>query len=918
MAKMKKILSLVLALCMCCSLFAVQAFADGEEGDIPSPPANTDAPVDYVAQIGSEKFVTLGAAVDYANNMTEIAELTTLADGVEIQLLKDFDFDSASALTISNDITISGAYTISRGSYTGTMFSVAAGASLTLTDVTLDGSNNWTFREAEFMVFVENGTKCPANSYYATAEEGAPVATAPMIVVNGTATLGNGATIQNNAGETLFKVNSGAVLETLDGSVITHNTRNGSHVVAEVLKGGTWNIQGGEISNTVGRGHGIVAEVKVGGEIYMNGGEIFESYGSDTNGSVFYIHGYMELNDGELHDNYALYSPANSNNGAIYVYYDGKFVMNGGKLYDNYGSQPSGIISNCNDANAEPNTILNGGTVINGISGTNSKGHDVAMVNPVHVTGNMIVGESRFYNDVIVDEGATFDAEDVYFHGWIVSEIGTQDYTGGGTIDADVTLYAGAEVVHHEGTWNGFVTVDAVGTGTTLTVKDGAVINGEQVRVLNSVSSGDYLNGEEAAAAQAAAYVEEDGANVEVPVLYYHRLTDAQKSAIVVTYDYNGGLDAQGWSGCQLTTAEEAAMADPQPTKPGYVLAGWVYASELDPESLSMAGTEDYNGEAIGKTTRLIAQWELDIPTYSVSWIDGSKTLQYVDGLESGDDIPADPADPTRAQVGNTAYRFIGWTLTEGTEGADGTIGSSDLVYKADYSAITLKPEIKDEEDNKDDEEDDDLVDIPDDNTPLAPVPEVFTDDHYAYVIGYPDGTVRPSANITRAEVATIFFRLLDDEVRAQFMTTENEFTDIADGAWYNTAISTMAAMGIVNGYEDGSFQPNKNITRAEFAAIAARFDLEANAEGNPFTDIAGHWAESEICKAANNGWVKGYEDGSFQPNEFISRAEAMTMLGRLLERGYEVPELSFTDSDSIPRWSAEHVSILSSIGVLT
>lgn len=150
-------------------------------------------------------------------------------------------------------------------------------------------------------------------------------------------------------------------------------------------------------------------------------------------------------------------------------------------------------------------------------------------------------------------------------------------------------------------------------------------------------------------------------------------------------------------------------------------------------------------------------------------------------------------------------------------------------------------------------------------NTKSA-VPGVFSDDHYAYIIGYSDGTVRPGANITCAEVATIFFRLLDDPVRDRYMTTENNYSDVEEGMWFNTAVSTMSAMGILSGYPDGSFHPNSNITRAEFAVIAARFDEVGNTAQSSLSDIYGHWAYKEINTAAGNGWVLGYENGTFMP----------------------------------------------------
>ena len=158
-------------------------------------------------------------------------------------------------------------------------------------------------------------------------------------------------------------------------------------------------------------------------------------------------------------------------------------------------------------------------------------------------------------------------------------------------------------------------------------------------------------------------------------------------------------------------------------------------------------------------------------------------------------------------------------------------------------------------------------------------------DDHYAYIQGYADGTVRPNANITRAQVATIFFRLLDEDVRSDYLTTYNPFPDVNADYWANTAISTMASLGVINGRNSGLFDPDAYITRAEFAAICARFD-DSDASGfDSFTDTFGHWAEEEIGRAAALGWIQGYDDGTFRPNQYITRAQAVTMINRVLCR---------------------------------
>ena len=167
--------------------------------------------------------------------------------------------------------------------------------------------------------------------------------------------------------------------------------------------------------------------------------------------------------------------------------------------------------------------------------------------------------------------------------------------------------------------------------------------------------------------------------------------------------------------------------------------------------------------------------------------------------------------------------------------------------------------------------------------------------DHYAYIVGYEDGTIRPNGHITRAEAATVFFRLLTDKARDANLTDRSPYPDVSAGAWYNKAIATLSRMGILSGYEDGSFRPNATVTRAEFAAMAARFDTEAKPVDTPFTDLTGCWAADEIAKAYGKGWVNGYGDNTFRPNGPITRAEAVTLINRVLRR---LPE---TDKDLLP-----------------
>ena len=192
---------------------------------------------------------------------------------------------------------------------------------------------------------------------------------------------------------------------------------------------------------------------------------------------------------------------------------------------------------------------------------------------------------------------------------------------------------------------------------------------------------------------------------------------------------------------------------------------------------------------------------------------------------------------------------------------------------------------------------------------------------HYGYIIGYPvdyytgkpttDQTkkpVRPEGKITRAEVATIYFRMLTDENRAANWNQVSGFSDVKSSAWYNNAISTLTKAGILKGYEDGTFQPNGYITRAEFATIAIRFFSGVYEGEDLFPDIKGHWAEDYINNAANKGLVKGYEDGTFGPDRYITRAEAVTLVNRTLNRhphndGLHQDMLRWPDNMDTSKW---------------
>ena len=244
---------------------------------------------------------------------------------------------------------------------------------------------------------------------------------------------------------------------------------------------------------------------------------------------------------------------------------------------------------------------------------------------------------------------------------------------------------------------------------------------------------------------------------------------------------------------------------------------------------------------------------ETNYGTYGVTDLDGD---QIVDGTENTTNTPVDAA----LALYTNESAILTPKNSNGEKGVDEDFPKPSVSYTISRPYHPSTP----------------TIEIPD--------KDLNTDDHFAYIIGYPDGTVQPNGQITRAEATTIFFRLLTDESREANLTRTNRYADVAADAWYNTAVSTMTKAGIVDGYPDGTFRPDAPITRAEMAKIISLFAKLDKSESR-FSDIAGHWAEAYIRLAAGNGWIEGYPDGTFGPQRNITRAETATMINRVLDR---------------------------------
>lgn len=246
---------------------------------------------------------------------------------------------------------------------------------------------------------------------------------------------------------------------------------------------------------------------------------------------------------------------------------------------------------------------------------------------------------------------------------------------------------------------------------------------------------------------------------------------------------------------------------------------------------------------------------------YSVTYQDyNNDILAYFPNVLANSDTPTID-NPSR-----NGYTFIGWSP------AVTHLVTADAVYIAQYIKNSSGSHTPKDDDN---------------DTPLTPIPDTLNGkDHFAYVQGYPDNTVRPENNITRAETATMLYRLLTPTWRDVYFTDRNDFTDVTQNLWYNKAVSSMTNGEFIIGYPDNTFKGNNKITRAEFVTIMVRFLNEETTQKNPFTDIDNHWAKDYIITAAGAGWIDGYPDATFNPNKPITRAEVMKIINSVLHRG--------------------------------
>ena len=578
---------------------------------------------------------------------------------------------------------------------------------------------------------------------------------------------------------------------------------------------------------------------------------------------------------------------------------------------------------------------LSGNVVVNGtweqlfINSSRAAAYDVT------IAGTIAVGKSGKY----IGHGSTHVAGDVNSCGMMAlmkpSEFGG-NYAGTNAelrLPAVVTNYTAADIP---------LKIGGLSTGTT-TVN---TVDPADWQTLKKPALGDnYILSEKNTDSPAQNVFVLGNADAVEDGWFLKRMADADGSnnyymwqvanGIRVIFDKNGGdTEASPRIMSQEKVAGSANHFDlptTNPTRSGYIFTGWNTKADGSGDAFTAATDVTSN-------ITVYAQWK-DSTTYSVTYKDGVDGTVFADqttaDLHVGDTTPAFSGTPTRS-----GYTFTGWEPSVAATVTDNAVYTAQWAKNSSSSHHSTRYTLHYESNGGTaykDERYSSGTKVTLDKTPTREsytftgwyadqaltqkittvtmnsnktvyagweatgVPDKLNgDDHYAYVIGYLDGNVRPNANVSRAETATIFFRLLKSDIRDGNLIADNGFSDVSDGQWHNKAISTMAKLGIVKGRRADNFDPDASITRAEFAAICARFNTKPVENSGSFSDISGHWAENEIERAAAFGWISGYPDGTFRPDARITRAEAMTMINRVLCR---MPQSKSDLLDSMVTW---------------
>lgn len=812
-----------------------------------------------------------------------------------------------------------GGKTLHRYKIGGYMIELAdASASLTLSNVVIDG--------AEYSV---DATHAAETDSIIKAANG------------GTIVLKSGAILENNKaaqfGSGILAIN-GVEITMEDGAVIRNNTNRNYELGGGILlgNGSIFTMNGGEISGNTANGGGGVAII--GSTMVMNGGKIsnnstYKTTGQGSYGAGVYVADYANASGGDI-----LFKPKPAS-----------FEMNGGKITGNKALDYGGGILTFPQQGEKITIYINKNGEISENQVT--KGSDGAIAAFFGVTELNVNGGTLTKNSAKNYGGGVFlyQATNATISKGMISE--NKAYKGGG-----VCLYYNSAAKQTGGSIENNVAVEGGGVyGGTYTMTGGVIKDNnnsltEEARLStrgDGVYVGTAFNLGKAAeiSTNNDVYLEKDAREAK------------EGRYINVISSYTGASTAKPIQIHSEDVTVEGAEIGTQLVRYTAVAGGEAAAAQADANGIFVPSWKMQKGLVIGQSKAAgKTDWMTYVPSIRIQyqWV---STDNPSDVTPPADDyIRTGTAYTAKAQEAtHQGYSFKGWFTDDACtlSYTDGTVLSTDTILYGKWEKIATPPssggggshvtkyyilhyesnggtKYEDEKYKKntvvildkipkrvgytftgwyaDKELTDKItsVKMTSDKTVYAgwkatDVPETLnSDNHFAYIVGYEDGLVRPNADITRAEVAAIFFRLLKDDVRDDNLTANSVFTDVAFGKWYNKSISTMAKIGIVKGRTANAFAPNAPITRAEFAAICSRFDRSNVEIKSDFNDISGHWAEKEIRRAASLGWIKGYADGSFKPDQNITRAEAASMINRMLHR---LPETADDLLDGMIQW---------------
>ena len=793
-----------------------------------------------------------------------------------------------------------------------------ASASLTLQNVVIDG--------AQYSVAAENAAETDSIIKAASG---------------GTIELKSGAILENNKAAQFgsgILANNGVKITMEDGAVIRNNTNRNYELGGGILlgNGSIFTMNGGEISGNTANGGGGVAII--GSTMVMNGGKIsnnstYKTSGQGSYGAGVYVADYANASGGDT----------------LFTAQPASFEMNGGKITGNTALDYGGGVLTFPQQSQKITIDINNGE-ISGNQVTKGSGGAIAAffgVTELNIKGGTLTGNSAYQfgggvflyqaTKVTISGGMISENKALRGGGGVCLREGSAVKQTGGAIENNVAKVGGG-IYSGTYTMTGGVIKDNNNSLTEVarlsTVGDGVFVgtafnlgNDAEISTNNDVylTAGDPISKEGryinvissytgASTAKPIQIHSEDvtveGAEIGTQLVQY--TTGAGGEAAAAQADANG-IFVPSWKmqkGLVIGQSKAAGKtdwmtyvpsikiqyqwvstdnpSDVTPPADDYIRTGTAYtakAQEATHQGYSFKGwfTDDActlsytDGTVLSTDTILYGKWE-KIATPPSSGGGGSHvTKYYILHYESNGGTKYEDEKYKKNTVvildkipKRVGYTFTGWYADkELTDKITSVKMTSDKTVYAGWQA----------------------TDVPN---------YLNNENHFAYIVGYEDGTVRPNANISRAEVAAIFFRLLKDDVRDDNLTANSVFTDVAFGKWYNKSISTMAKIGIVKGRTANAFAPNAPITRAEFAAICSRFDRSNVEIKSDFNDISGHWAENEIRRAASLGWIQGYTDGSFKPDQNITRAEAASMINRMLHR---LPETVDDLLDGMIQW---------------